>query len=131
MPSAGQLASASDAWRAYRLQDPQDGLRIQRQAAYFLVMPGRTPEFLPLRFMLAWLQGTPFSQKGGRSIDMKDHFAVLAELGLARVAERTMFFAATFATYEARCVAQGGAPSNYIGTDPRTGRVFWVAPYAF
>jgi len=125
-----QLAQAVAAWRDHAAHDPEDALRLIRQAAYFLILPGDPPEVAPLRHLLAWLRGIPFAQRGGRPQNMADHAPGLARLGLARVDEHSPCFDRAVAVWLDAIRRRGGAgPAIHSGQDPRTGRVFWIAPF--
>ena len=125
------LSSAITAWSAYRATDPTDAARRVRQVARHLVLPpghGGDGAFLPLRLLIAWLQGIPFARQGGRSVNMQDHDLALWGLGLARVDQSSPFFEAIFCRYHDQCLSLGKAPARYAGDDPRNDRVFWVVP---
>jgi sugar phosphate isomerase/epimerase len=123
------LQRAVAEWDAYAMGDPKDATRRVRQVAYHLHLDDKDgPRFLPLRLLIAWSDGVPFAQQGGRSIDMKAHYETLADVGLARIAETSPFFGEFWERYSQYCADLGNAPACYIGDDPRTGRIFWTLP---
>ena len=119
------------AWTDFVTQDPQQSTRILRQVPYLLVLPGSSFVFAPLRRLLAWVDGVPMAQNSRRSIDMKDYHETLGALGLARVGDASPFFAPAWDQYYHYCEELGKAPANYNGQDPRTGRIFCIAPFGF
>jgi hypothetical protein len=117
------------AWDNHARADPVDAVRRVRQVVYLLhIFADDQQSFMPLRLLIGWANGIPFAQQGGRSIDMKDHFASLAELGLARIGETSPFFDAIWNRYDRHCAELGQPPACYIGDNPRTGRIFWTYP---
>lgn len=126
--SASGLRQAVAAWDAHAAADPVHADQMLRQPAYFLVTPSSDIRYRPLRALLAWLRDVPFERSGGRSRAMAQDDPALAALGFARVDENSPFFQAIFDDWVRACLAAGGPLSSHIGTDPRTGRVFYVAP---
>ena len=123
------LEQAIFAWEDYARSEEADATRRVRQVAYLLhrIDRGRH-SFLPMRLLMGWILGIPFSQQGGRNIGIKDRFSALADMGLARIDEASPFFEAYWDTYQGYCDELGNPPACYIGDNPRTGRVFWAFP---
>ena len=125
----GDLQRSIAAWDDHVRVDPTDAARRVRQVAYLLhIENGDLQRFLPIRLMIGWIGGIPFSQQGGRSIDIKDHYPGLAEMGLARIDESSPFFDLYWDRYTRHCAELGRPPARYFGDNPRTGRVFWAFP---
>jgi hypothetical protein len=123
------LQMAIQGWDAHFLREPSDATRRVRQVGYLLQLEDKAAyRFLPMRLLIAWLEGVPFSQQGGRSVHVTNRFDQLADIGLARISEGSPFFAELFERYKAYCQTLGKGPANYIGDSPQTGRVFWAVP---
>lgn len=123
------LERAIFAWEDYARTETADATRRVRQVAYLLHRIDRDRHsFLPMRLLIGWTLGIPFSQQGGRNIGIKDRFSSLTDIGLARIDEASPFFDAYWDTYQRCCQELGNPPACYIGDNPRTGRVFWDLP---
>ena len=122
------LHQAIGAFKEFSAEHAEDRARILRQSQYFLVTSGDAAQFAPMRRVIAWLRDTPFGQNGGRGENRKKLEPVLASLGWRAVRQGDPEFETIWENYEKTCLYAGGPPANCIGDQPRTGRIFWLAP---
>lgn len=126
-----ELASAARAWDRFETEDPKRHAEKLSQSSIILMVSEDLPRFYPLRHLWTWLEGVPFAQSGGRSLNASQLDLPLWEMGLAKVAKESTFFEPVFQRYVAACEKLGKVPSRVRGDDPRTDRVFWVTPGPF
>lgn len=127
-PTLDQLRSAWKAYEVYALANVDHSERLLRQPGHFLVVQGDTMQFAPIRFLIAWCNGTPFDRKG-RSISMATYKDALLSMGFTLVDESSDAFDLIWSEWSTQCLATGKPLANYINPTPKTGRQFWMMPH--
>jgi len=123
-----ELAKAMDAWDAFASEDAKTFADSMASSWKILVAGGNPACFYPLRRLISWNTGTPFSQKGGRSTNIQMIAKLLLDQGFGRVLPGSPYFDALFDDYARTCAALGKTAGRVNGADPHTSREFWISP---